>query len=148
MPKWRSEIFREKYLPRLKPLDGSRALVERVRADGLKPHVVLHGSGEPSIAQFEPRQPIDISAFGGQNAVYAAADGIWAMFFAIVDRERVPSVSNACMKIVDATRTVSGPLRVLDQPVCAAKSTVANGHGLPPATEHLHRSSANHNGSQ
>ncbi len=75
-------------------------------------HVVLHGSGEPSIAQFEPRQPIDISAFGGQNAVYAAADGIWAMFFAIVDRERVPSVSNACMKIVDATRTVSGPFYV------------------------------------
>ena len=32
----RSEIFREKYLPRLKPLPGSRALVLRVRADGLK----------------------------------------------------------------------------------------------------------------
>jgi HAD superfamily hydrolase (TIGR01509 family) len=32
----RSEIFRKKYLPRLKPLPGSRALVLRVRADGLK----------------------------------------------------------------------------------------------------------------
>ena len=32
----RSEIFQEKYLPRLKPLPGSRALVLRVRADGLK----------------------------------------------------------------------------------------------------------------
>jgi HAD superfamily hydrolase (TIGR01509 family) len=32
----RSKIFQEKYLPRLKPLPGSRALVLRVRADGLK----------------------------------------------------------------------------------------------------------------
>lgn len=32
----RSEIFQGKYLPRLKPLPGSRALVLRVRADGLK----------------------------------------------------------------------------------------------------------------
>jgi HAD superfamily hydrolase (TIGR01509 family) len=32
----RSEIFQEKYLPRLKPLPGSRALVLRVRAEGLK----------------------------------------------------------------------------------------------------------------
>jgi len=35
----RSEIFRGKYLPRLKPLPGSRALVLRVRGDGLKPIV-------------------------------------------------------------------------------------------------------------
>jgi phosphoglycolate phosphatase-like HAD superfamily hydrolase len=32
----RSEIFGEKYLPRLKPFPGSRALVLRVRAEGLK----------------------------------------------------------------------------------------------------------------
>jgi len=32
----RSEIFQNKYLPRLEPLPGSRALVLRVRADGLK----------------------------------------------------------------------------------------------------------------
>jgi HAD superfamily hydrolase (TIGR01509 family) len=32
----RSEIFREKYLPRLRALPGSRELVSRVRAEGLK----------------------------------------------------------------------------------------------------------------
>jgi HAD superfamily hydrolase (TIGR01509 family) len=32
----RSEIFHDNYLPRLKPLPGSRALVLRVRADALK----------------------------------------------------------------------------------------------------------------
>jgi HAD superfamily hydrolase (TIGR01509 family) len=34
--KRRSEIFHEQYLPRLRPLPGSRELVLRVRADGLK----------------------------------------------------------------------------------------------------------------
>jgi HAD superfamily hydrolase (TIGR01509 family) len=34
--KRRSEIFRKKYLPTLRPLEGSRALVLRVRSDGLK----------------------------------------------------------------------------------------------------------------
>jgi HAD superfamily hydrolase (TIGR01509 family) len=37
LTKRRSEIFREEYLPHLRALDGSRALVMRVRADGLKP---------------------------------------------------------------------------------------------------------------
>ena len=32
----RSEIFQKQYLPRLQPLRGSRALILRVRADGLK----------------------------------------------------------------------------------------------------------------
>jgi HAD superfamily hydrolase (TIGR01509 family) len=32
----RSEIFRQKYLPGLRPFDGSRELVLRVRSDGLK----------------------------------------------------------------------------------------------------------------
>jgi len=35
----RSEIFQETYLPHLRPLKGSRELVLRVRADGLKPIV-------------------------------------------------------------------------------------------------------------
>lgn len=37
--KRRSEIFRKKYLPRLHPFPGSRELVQRVRAAGLKPVV-------------------------------------------------------------------------------------------------------------
>lgn len=35
----RSEIFEQKYLPHLRPLKGSRELVQRVKADGLKPIV-------------------------------------------------------------------------------------------------------------
>jgi len=70
---------------------------------------VLHGSGDSGIDVFEPRQAVDLSAFGNQKAVYAAGDGIWAMFFAIVDRDRVPSVTNACVRLADAAGRVSPP---------------------------------------
>jgi hypothetical protein len=65
--------------------------------------VVLHGSGVPDIARFEPRQSDDVREFGNRRAVYAAADGIWPMFFAVVDRERFPrmSISNACIRVPD-----------------------------------------------
>jgi HAD superfamily hydrolase (TIGR01509 family) len=42
----RSEVFREKYLPGLRALSGSRALVERVRRDGLKPVVATSAKEE------------------------------------------------------------------------------------------------------
>ena len=70
---------------------------------------VLHGSGDPGIDVFEPRQAIDLTDFGNQKAVYGAGDGIWAMFFAIVDRERIESITNACVRLVDAAGTVSPP---------------------------------------
>ncbi len=63
--------------------------------------IALHGSGNPAIARFEPRQPIDLTEFGNQNAVYAAADGIWAMFYAILDRDTYAlTMANACIQIV------------------------------------------------
>ena len=52
--------------------------------------VVLHGSGDGSIAHFEPRQPNDSTVFGNQKAVYAASDGLWPMYFAILDRANAP----------------------------------------------------------
>ena len=74
--------------------------------------VALHGSGHADIDLFEPRQSDDVNEFGSQKAVYAAADGIWAMFFAVVDRARVPSVANACIRLADETGTVHGPFYV------------------------------------
>jgi HAD superfamily hydrolase (TIGR01509 family) len=44
--KRRSEIFREEYLPRLQPLEGSRALVLQIRADGLKAIVATSAKDE------------------------------------------------------------------------------------------------------
>jgi len=74
--------------------------------------IALHGSGNPNIAFFEPRQSNDLSEFGNQKAVYAASDGIWAMFFAIVDRDRVKSVTNACVRLTDELGTLHGPYYV------------------------------------
>jgi hypothetical protein len=49
---------------------------------------VLHGTGDPAITMFEPRQPDDPDEFSGRRAVFAAMDGIWPMYFAILDRDR------------------------------------------------------------
>jgi HAD superfamily hydrolase (TIGR01509 family) len=46
LTKRRSEIFREKYLPRLRALPGSRQLVLRVRSDGLKTIVATSAKDE------------------------------------------------------------------------------------------------------
>lgn len=75
--------------------------------------VVLHGTGDPQIEVFEPRPSIDLTEFGAQTAVYAAGDGLWAMFFAILDREHFSmATSNACVRLVDETGQVSEPLYV------------------------------------
>jgi hypothetical protein len=72
--------------------------------------VILHGTGSPNIQVFEPRPSNDLSEFGAQTAVYAAADGLWAMFFAILDREQWSmSTSNACIRLVDEAGKVSEP---------------------------------------
>jgi hypothetical protein len=62
--------------------------------------IVLHGSGDPDIAMFEPRQSDDVNPFGDQKAIYAASDGIWPLYFAILDRERHPmSLINSSLRI-------------------------------------------------
>jgi len=72
--------------------------------------IVLHGSGNPDIDLFEPRQSNDLGEFGNQKAVYAASDGLWAMFFAIVDRDRFAmSVTNACIRLADEAGILSDP---------------------------------------
>ena len=75
-------------------------------------NIALHGSGNPNIALFEPRQSNDLNEFGNQKAIYAASDGLWAMFFAIVDRERVTSITNACVRLADEAGTLHGPYYV------------------------------------
>jgi len=64
--------------------------------------IVVHGSGNSAINEFEPRQSNDAVEFGNQQAVYAASDGIWASYYAILDRDRyVRSLVNTCQRIVD-----------------------------------------------
>jgi hypothetical protein len=84
--------------------------------------IALHGSGDPKIAQFEPRQSNDLNDFGNQKAIYAASDGLWAMFFAIVDRALVKSITNACIRLEEDSGAVHGPLYVFS----VSQSTLAS----------------------
>ncbi|PYE51831.1 hypothetical protein [Deinococcus yavapaiensis] len=61
--------------------------------------LLLHGSGVSGLTELKPRRASDVSPFGAQEAVYAASDGLWSMFFAILDRERVPmTLANAAVR--------------------------------------------------
>lgn len=72
--------------------------------------IVLHGSGAGDIHEFEPRQSNDIAEFGNRAAVYAASDALWAMYFAIMDRDRyVTSLVNACFRVVEPDGARSEP---------------------------------------
>ncbi len=72
--------------------------------------VVLHGTSDPNIQVFEPRPSNDLNEFGAQTAIYAAGDGLWPLFFAILDRSHFSmTTSNACIRLVDETGQVSEP---------------------------------------
>lgn len=65
--------------------------------------IAFHGTGDPNIESFEPRRPIDFAAFGDQNAVFATSDPIWAMYYAIVDRNRYRiTLNNGCILLLDS----------------------------------------------
>jgi hypothetical protein len=73
---------------------------------------VLHGSQNMSIQMVEPRKATDIKACSNQKAIYATTDGIWAIFFAIVDRRNFQPLSlfNSCLSIRVSADDVLGPL--------------------------------------
>lgn len=71
--------------------------------------VLLHGTGEPDISVFVPRQPVDLGAFGSQRAVYAASDGVWAMFYAVLDRVKYPTTINNGAFVLRRGETALGP---------------------------------------
>ena len=62
--------------------------------------VVLHGSPHLDLEQVEPRLAIDTKAFSNQRAIYATTDGIFVLYFAILDRRRYPAMTlfNTCLQ--------------------------------------------------
>lgn len=59
----------------------------------------FHGTGPEPMFALEPRRSNDTDEFGNRRGVYAAADGLWPMYFAVVDRRRVASLLNACFSV-------------------------------------------------
>lgn len=74
-------------------------------------NLVLHGSQNLEIDEVEPRQAIDAKAYNAQNAIYATTDGIWVIYFAIIDRKNFGALSlfNSCLKIGLLPRLTKGP---------------------------------------
>lgn len=52
--------------------------------------LIAHGSQNGDIEQFEPRQSRDAHPFGNRKAVYGSSDGLWSMYYAILDRAAHP----------------------------------------------------------
>jgi hypothetical protein len=73
---------------------------------------VLHGSQNAGIEVVEPRKAIDIKVFSAQDVIYATTDGIWVIYFAIVDRKNFHPLSlfNSCLDIRVAPDQAMGPL--------------------------------------
>jgi hypothetical protein len=73
--------------------------------------LVLHGSQVPGIGEVEPRQANDVKAFSNQRAIYATTDGIWVIYFAILDRQEYPmSLFNTCFRARISADQISDPL--------------------------------------
>ena len=72
--------------------------------------IAFHGTGDAGIESFEPRQPVDLAPFGDQKAVFATSDPIWAMFYAIVDRDRHEiTLNNGCIILLDSRGRAGAP---------------------------------------
>jgi hypothetical protein len=74
--------------------------------------LVLHGSQNALIEVVEPRKAMDVRAFSAQEAIYATTDGIWVIYFAIIDRKNFQPLTlfNTCLDIRLSPDQVVGPL--------------------------------------
>ncbi len=75
-------------------------------------NLVLHGSQNLEIEQVEPKQANDKRAYSNQFAIYATTDGIWVMYFAILDRKKYPEITlfNSCLQARISPDQLSEPL--------------------------------------
>jgi len=74
--------------------------------------LVLHGSQNQGISIVEPRQANDKKAFSNQRAIYATTDGIWVLYFAILDRKKYPEMTlfNSCLRARISADQLSDPM--------------------------------------
>lgn len=72
--------------------------------------VILHGSQNESIDRFEPRKANDAHPFGDRAAVYGAGDGIWPLYYAILDRATHPMLLlNSAVRIEGDDGSLGAP---------------------------------------
>lgn len=73
--------------------------------------VIVHGSQNSGIEVFEPRQSNDAHPFGDRSAVFGSSDGLWSMFYAVLDRATHPMLLvNCALRMEGEDGTLSEPL--------------------------------------
>jgi hypothetical protein len=80
------------------PFPAHELLTHLVLEHGL----LLHGSNDVALEWLEPQPARDFRT--ELRAVVATDDGIWPIFYAVRDRERVESVFTACVHVGRSTR--------------------------------------------
>lgn len=72
--------------------------------------LISHGSPNDAIERFEPRQSHDAHPFGNRKAVYGASDGLWSMYYAILDRAAHPMLLvNSAMRVEHDDASLGDP---------------------------------------
>lgn len=67
-------------------------------------NVLLHGSNNKMITEFEPRRQ---TLYNGKyvNAVFATKDGLWPVFYAILDKTKVSrNIRNGCLETINGNK--------------------------------------------
>lgn len=87
--------------------------------------LIAHGSQNGTIRQFEPRQSHDAHPFGNRKAVYGSSDGLWSMYYAILDRAAHPMLLvNSAARIELSDGTLGDPFYFfsISQPALDARA--------------------------
>jgi hypothetical protein len=73
--------------------------------------LVLHGSQNEKIGTVKPHQANDKRAYSNQRGIYATTDGIWVIYFAILDRKKYPEMSlfNSCWRARISAHQLTDP---------------------------------------
>ncbi len=67
--------------------------------------LVAHGSPMHELTTLEPiRKSRDNTEFGNRTQIFCSPDAIWAMWFAILDKDKFTLTNNACIRIGSGIR--------------------------------------------
>jgi hypothetical protein len=67
--------------------------------------LVAHGSPMHELTTLEPiRKSRDNTEFGNRTQIFCSPDAIWAMWFAILDKDKFTLTNNACIRIGSGAR--------------------------------------------
>ena len=68
---------------------------------------VAHGSPIRDLAILQPvRLGRDLSEFGNRQQIFCSPDGIWALWFAILDKSKIKVTENGCVRVGEGPKRI------------------------------------------